>query len=90
MPIVRFTRVKTDGLDFELFVFVSRLEDRQVVTNDLNRALLARLLEEKIIDSHPAAEIKLRDLGMLAAALTKQDRTETPKDPGNADAPPSR
>jgi potassium-dependent mechanosensitive channel len=68
-PIVRFGRVGTAGLDFELLVFVAQLEDRLVVSNDLNRTLLARLIEEKIIDPRPAAEFKLRDLDRLADAL---------------------
>ena len=69
MPIVRFVRITPTGLDFDLFVFVARLEDRTVVSNDLNRILLARLIEEKIVDPAPATEFKLRDLDMIAAAL---------------------
>ena len=69
MPIVRFVRVTTTGLDFELFVFVAQLEDRQVVANDLNRTLLARLIEEKIIDPRPVPELRLRDLDKIAAIL---------------------
>jgi len=68
-PIVRFERIATAGLDFQLLVFVAQLEDRLVVTNALNAAILARLIEEKILDPHPAAEFKLRDLGRLADAL---------------------
>jgi small-conductance mechanosensitive channel len=69
MPIVRFVRVTTTGLDFELFVFVGQLEDRQVVANDLNRTLLARLIDEKIIDPRPVPELRLRDLDKIAAIL---------------------
>ena len=69
MPIVRFVRVTTTGLDFELFVFVAQLEDRQVVANDLNRTLLARLIEEKIIDPRPVPELRLRDLDKIATIL---------------------
>ena len=68
-PIVRFQRITTTGLDFELLVFVAQLEDRLVVTNALNAAILARLIEEKILDPRPAAEFKLRDLDKLADAL---------------------
>lgn len=68
-PIVRFLRVSPHALDFELFVFVALLEDRLVVTNDLNRAILARLIEEKIIDPAAPTEFKVRDLDKLAAAL---------------------
>ena len=85
MPIVRFLRVTPTGLDFELFVFVAQLEDRGIVMNDINAAILAKLIAEKIIDPQPAAEIKLRDLGMIAAALS-HDRTP----PTDADAPPPR
>lgn len=68
-PIVRFVRLTTTGLDFELFVFVAQLADRNVVGNDLNQAILARLIEEKIIDPRPVAEFKLRDFDKLAEAL---------------------
>ncbi|HEY6984214.1 DUF3772 domain-containing protein [Reyranella sp.] len=68
-PIVRFVRVTTTGLDFELFVFVSQLADRVVVTNDLNRDLLARMIEEKIVDPKPVPELRVRDLDKLAGRL---------------------
>jgi potassium-dependent mechanosensitive channel len=68
-PIVRFIRIGQTGLEFGLFVFVGRLEDRQVVTNDLNRVILRRLIEEKILDPTPAPEFKLRDIDRLASAL---------------------
>jgi len=75
-PIVRFVRVGTVGLEFELLVFVSQLEDRLIVTNGLNRAILARLIEEKILDPHPAAEFKLRDLDRLADALRARQASD--------------
>jgi small-conductance mechanosensitive channel len=65
-PIVRFVRVTPTGLEFELFVFVSQLADRVVVNNDLNRDLLARMIEEKIIDPRPVPELRVRDLDKLA------------------------
>ena len=68
-PIVRFVRVGSAGLEFELMVFVAQLEDRLVVSNDLNKTILARLIEEKILDPTPAAEFKLRNLDKLADAL---------------------
>ena len=68
-PIVRFVRIGQTGLEFGMFVFVGRLEDRQVVTNDLNRVILMRLIEEKILDPAPAPEFKLRDIDRLANAL---------------------
>jgi small-conductance mechanosensitive channel len=58
-PIVRFERITPSGLDFELFVFVSRLEDRLVVTNDLNQAILARMIEAGILDPKPIPTFKL-------------------------------
>jgi potassium efflux system protein len=70
-PIVRFQRITQAGLDFELLVFVAQLEDRLVVTNALNAAILARLIEEKILDPRPAAEFKLRDLDKLTEALER-------------------
>jgi small-conductance mechanosensitive channel len=83
-PIVRFVRVTPTGLDFELFVFVAQLEDRTVVANDLNRDLLARLIEEKIVDPRPAAEFRLRDLDMIADALRRDGGRD------DAAAPPQR
>jgi small-conductance mechanosensitive channel len=68
-PIVRFSRVAPAGLEFELMVFVAQLEDRLVVTNDLNKTILARLIEEKILDPAPVPQLKLRDLDVLADAL---------------------
>jgi small-conductance mechanosensitive channel len=82
-PIVRFVRVGTAGLDFELMVFVAALEDRLVVTNDLNKAILGRLIEEKILDPAPAHEFKLRNLDKLADALRGRDDD-------HAAPPPSR
>ena len=77
-PIVRFVRMMPTGLEFELYVFVAQLEDRVVVTNDLNRAILARLIEEKIINLAPASpEYRLRDLDKIAEAL-RTDRAAPP------------
>ncbi|MGE4075173.1 MAG: DUF3772 domain-containing protein [Reyranella sp.] len=61
-PIVRFVKVGPGGLDFELFVFVARLEDRLVVGNDLNKTILARLIELKIIDPAPVPELRIRGI----------------------------
>jgi small-conductance mechanosensitive channel len=84
-PIVRFVRVGQSGLEFALYAFVAQLEDRLVVTNDLNRAILGRLIEEKILDPAPIAEFKLRDLDKLAEALrVAEQRT------GHAAPPPPR
>lgn len=68
-PIVRFVKVAAGGLDFELFVFVARLEDRQIVINDLNRTLLAKMIEQKIIDPAPVPEFKVRGLDRLGVLL---------------------
>jgi len=100
-PIVRFVRIASNGLEFELFVFVARLEDRQVVTNDLNRTLLARLIDKKIIDPAPASELTLRGLDRIGVALLQGDagadsksghKDGLPEKPaeksGDADAPP--
>ena len=64
--------------------FVGRLEDRQVVTNDINRVILARLIEEKILDPAPTPEFKLRDIDKLAEALRS-----APPGTGHA-TPPAR
>ena len=58
-PIVRFIQITSSGLDFELFVFVARLEDRLVVGNDLNKAILAKLIELKIVDPAPVPQLRL-------------------------------
>ncbi|UYN94835.1 MAG: mechanosensitive ion channel family protein [Enhydrobacter sp.] len=77
-PIVRFVRVTPTGLEFELYVFVARLEDRIVVTNDLNRAILARMIEEKIVNpTPPPPEYRVRDLDRIAEAL-RTDRAAAP------------
>ena len=68
-PIVRFVRIAPGGLEFELFAFVARLEDRTIVSNDLNRTLLAKLIEAKILDPRATPEFRLRDLDKLADAL---------------------
>jgi potassium-dependent mechanosensitive channel len=85
-PIVRFVRVGAASLDFELFVFVARLEDRLVVGNDLNRAILAQLLERKIIDPGAVPEYKIRDLDRLGAALRGAPETEGLRTEGKNDA----
>jgi small-conductance mechanosensitive channel len=64
-PIVRFERVTPSGLDFELFVFVARLEDRLVVANDLNKAILAKMIELGIIDPNPVPQLKLHHVSSL-------------------------
>jgi len=58
-PIVRFIQITSSGLDFELFVFVARLEDRLVVGNDLNKAILGKLIELKIVDPAPVPQLRL-------------------------------
>lgn len=76
-PIVRFVQVTPHGLDFELFVFVARLEDRLVVSNDLNKAILAKLIELKIIDPSPVPELRLRGLETLPAGERLPERPPT-------------
>jgi len=84
-PIVRFVRVAQHGLDFELFVFVARLEDRLVVANDLNAAILARMIADKIVDPRATPEYRLHDLDKIIEAM--RERT---KGAGDAAAPPTR
>jgi small-conductance mechanosensitive channel len=73
-PIVRFTKVGSNGLDFELFVFVALLEHRLVVSNDLNKTILARLIELKIIDPAPVPEFRLRGIeSILSSTITGQE-----------------
>ena len=88
-PIVRFVRIASNGLEFELFVFVARLEDRQIVTNDLNRALLAKLIEKKIIDPAPASELTLRGLDRVGVALLQGNPEAEPKS-SHKDGPPEK
>ncbi|MCA0301665.1 MAG: DUF3772 domain-containing protein [Proteobacteria bacterium] len=73
-PIVRFVQIGTTGLDFELFVFVARLEDRLVVNNDLNRAILERLVARKIVDPAPVPQLRLRGLEDLPLAAAGKPR----------------
>ncbi len=72
-PIVRFTQITTSGLDFELFVFVARLEDRLVVSNDLNKTILAKLIELKIVDPKPVPELRLHGFEQYLGAPSKGD-----------------
>jgi small-conductance mechanosensitive channel len=89
-PIVRFVKVGSDGLDFELFVFVARLEDRLIVTNDLNRAILAKLIERKVITPGAVPEFKVRGLDKVNFSLHADPSPETketsPERPGDAPA----
>jgi small-conductance mechanosensitive channel len=75
-PIVRFVRLTPGGLDFELFVFVARLEDRTLVQNELNAAILARLIEDKIVDPAAAPEYRVRGLERLAEALATRKKED--------------
>lgn len=91
-PIVRFVKVGSDGLDFELFVFVARLEDRLIVTNDLNRAILSKVIEQKIITPGAVPEFKVAGLDRLNFSLHADPSPETkqasPERPGDAAAAP--
>jgi potassium-dependent mechanosensitive channel len=75
-PIVRFIQITTSGLDFELFVFVARLEDRLVVSNDLNKAILAKLIELKIVDPSPVPQLRL----LAAENAAPEERQPRPPD----------
>ena len=68
-PIVRFAKVNPGGLEFELMVFVAHLEDRLPVNNDLNRTILAKLIEARILDLAPSTEFRLRNFDTLVDAL---------------------
>ena len=72
-PIIRFERITPSGLDFELFVFVARLEDRLVVANDLNQAILTKLLELKIIDPNPVPTFRLHGFDKALDRDVKED-----------------
>lgn len=88
-PIVRFVTVGAGGLDFELFVFVAQLEDRLIVNNDLNRAILAALIERKIIDPGAVPEFRVRgldSLGLMPRAEAAPDTTKPPQAEGPGDA----
>ena len=77
-PIVRFIQITTNGLDFELFVFVARLEDRLVVSNDLNKAVLAKLIELKIVDPSPVPELRLRGVDQYLPPATQEGAKPEP------------
>ena len=79
-PIVRFVQIGTAGLDFELFVFVARLEDRLVVNNDLNRTILERLVALKMVDPEPVPQLRLRGLEDLAVAGASPARRRGSRD----------
>jgi small-conductance mechanosensitive channel len=94
-PIVRFERITPTGLDFELFVFVSRLEDRLVVTNDLNQAILTKMIEGGILDPKPVPTFKVQTIATQLdarpadgqAAEAKSGDTKTASKDGDAAAP---
>ena len=79
-PIVRFVRSRRAGLDFELFVFVARLEDRLVVSNDLNKAILAKLIELKIVDPAPVPELRAARRRATPAGAPSHQRAEADGD----------
>src|SRR5262249_18918237 len=66
-PIVRFVQITPAGLDFELFVFVARLEDRLVVSDALNKAILAKMIALKILDPTPVPVIRIRGVEQILA-----------------------
>jgi len=87
-PIVRFERITPSGLDFELFVFVSRLEDRLVVTNDLNQAILTRMIESGILDPRPIPTFKLHSIDTPPGAASTADKDGAAEKDGDAAAAP--
>ena len=87
-PIVRFERITPSGLDFELFVFVNRLEDRLVVTNDLNQTILARLIEAGIVDPKPIPTFKLHGIEMPPGTAGAAGKVGAAEKDGDAAAAP--
>jgi potassium efflux system protein len=89
-PIVRFLHIAPGGLDFELFVFVGRLEDRVAVCNDLHRDLLKRLIELKIVDPAPVPQLRVQGLepilGKIADPRDEASRSEGSRSDGRAAA----
>ena len=83
---MRFERITPTGLDFELFVFVSRLEDRLVVTNDLNQAILTKMIESGILDPKPVPTFKLQS---IETQLDARPADATPADGQPAEAKPA-
>jgi small-conductance mechanosensitive channel len=67
--IVRFNRLGADGLEFDLFAFVSRLEDRLVVGNELNRAILEEFREAEINIPFRTVDVHLRGIEALVEAI---------------------
>jgi small-conductance mechanosensitive channel len=67
-PIVRFLHILPTGLEFELLVFVARVEDRLIVSNELNKTILAKLIELKIVDPTPVPEIRVRGVEQILPA----------------------
>jgi potassium-dependent mechanosensitive channel len=67
--IVRFNRLGSDGLEFDLFAFVSRLEDRLVVGNELNRAILEKFREAEINIPFRTVDVHLRGIEALVEAI---------------------
>jgi small-conductance mechanosensitive channel len=81
-PIVRFVRILATGLEFELFVFVARIEDRLVVANELNKVILAKLIELKIVDPAPVPELRVRGVEQVlhpAAPMPESDGHAEPQ-----------
>ncbi|WP_421995592.1 DUF3772 domain-containing protein [Reyranella sp.] len=68
-PIVRFVRMGSDGLEFDLFAFVARVEDRLVVGNGLNRTILEKLREAEIEIPFRTVDLHLRDADRLVDAI---------------------
>ena len=61
-------------------MFVARLEDRLVVSNDLNKAILAKLIELKIVDPAPVPQLR------LVAADNASPEEHQPRKPTDAAA----
>jgi potassium-dependent mechanosensitive channel len=55
---------------------VARLEDRLVVSNDLNKAILAKLIELRIVDPSPVPQLRL----LAAENAAPEERQPRPTD----------
>jgi small-conductance mechanosensitive channel len=75
-PIVRFLRLSPNSLDFELYAFVARLEDRLVVANDLNRTILERITDAGI--EIPFADGRPRPREVIVPPPTAEPAADAP------------
>jgi potassium efflux system protein len=89
-PIIRFSRLGSDGLDFVVYAFVARLEDRLIVGNDLTRTVLEKFREAGVEIPYRTVDLNLRNVEALADALStamaRRRAAEQPSVNGGDDA----